>query len=64
MMKFRYSSEKAKSVGRSVDNVVANIKAKKFHIDAPPENCKICRGCDIQHICINEGIVKPFVKCN
>ena len=61
MMTFWYSSERAERLGRSIDSVVACIKEKKFRIDAPPEDCKVCRGCDIQHICIKEGVVKPFV---
>lgn len=64
VMAFRYSPEMVERVGHSIDSIVASITEKKFRITTPPEKDGVCRGCDIQHTCMSEGIVKPFVKGN
>ena len=62
IMVFHYGIEMVERVGRSIDSTVANITAKKFHIVSPPEKDNVCRGCDIRHTCISEGILKPLPK--
>ncbi len=62
IMVFHYGTEMLERVGRSIDSTVANITAKKFHIAGPPEKDNVCRGCDIRHTCISEGIVKSLSK--
>ena len=41
----------------SFDTVIDKIQKKDFRVFVPPEP-RICRGCDIQHICLNEHIIK------
>jgi DNA helicase-2/ATP-dependent DNA helicase PcrA len=60
IMEFRYRAEMVEMVGRSIDATVGRIKEKDFRIVTVPE-LQICRGCDIKHFCMSEGIVKPSV---
>lgn len=59
LMVFYYQPERAAQLARTFASIVDSIKAKDFLIkEVPAEH--VCKGCDIQHICIKEGVVKPF----
>lgn len=57
LMEVHCDREEMEQANRLFDSVIGKIQKKDFRILVPPEPC-ICRSCDIQHICLNEGIIK------
>jgi DNA helicase-2/ATP-dependent DNA helicase PcrA len=57
LMEIRYRPEMVEQVNRSFDAIVYKIEKKDFHIITVPER-HVCDRCDLQHLCLNEGIIK------
>ena len=57
LMEVHCDREGMEQTKRLFDSVIGKIQKKDFRILVPPEPC-ICRSCDIQHICLNEGIIR------
>ena len=57
LMEFPYRPEKVAHAARRFDEVVARIRTCEFHVRQPPER-KVCRECDLKHLCVQEGIVR------
>ena len=56
LMEVHCDREVMEQTNRLFDAVIGKIQKKDFRILVPPEP-RICRGCDIQHICFKEGII-------
>jgi DNA helicase-2/ATP-dependent DNA helicase PcrA len=56
LMEVHCDPEVMEQTNRLFDAVIGKIQKKDFRILVPPEP-RICRGCDIQHICLTEGII-------
>jgi len=56
LMEVHCDPEVMEQTNRLFDAVIGKIQKKDFRILVPPEP-RICRGCDIQHICFKEGII-------
>jgi DNA helicase-2/ATP-dependent DNA helicase PcrA len=57
LMEIRYRPEMVEQVNRSFNAIVYKIEKKDFHIITVPER-HVCDRCDLQHLCLNEGIIK------
>ncbi len=56
LMEVHCDPEVMGQTNRLFDAVIGKIQKKDFRVLVPPEP-RICRGCDIQHICLKEGII-------
>src|SRR6266571_980899 len=56
LMEIQCDPEVMEQTNRLFDAVIGKIQKKDFRILVPPEP-RICRGCDIQHFCLKEGII-------
>ena len=56
LMEVHCDPEVMEQTNRLFDAVIGKIQKKDFRVLVPPEP-RICRGCDIQHICLKEGII-------
>jgi DNA helicase-2/ATP-dependent DNA helicase PcrA len=57
VMEIRYQPEMVEQVNRSFNATVYKIEKKDFHIVTVPER-HVCDRCDLQHLCLNEGVIK------
>ena len=57
LMEIRYQPEMVEQVSRSFNAIVCKIEEKDFRIITVPER-HVCERCDLQHLCLNEGIIK------
>lgn len=60
LMEIPYHADVAERVNRSFDAVARSINEKDFHIATLPER-HTCEHCDLQHLCISEGIISASV---
>ncbi len=60
LMEIRYQPDVVQQVSRSFDRTVQKIQQKDFRVTTIPEQ-HVCRGCDMQHLCLREGIIQPFL---
>lgn len=58
LMEFPYCSDTVERAECSFDAVVTSIKKKDFRVVVPPEP-HVCKRCDMQHLCISEGVIDP-----
>jgi DNA helicase-2/ATP-dependent DNA helicase PcrA len=58
LMVIPYQHESVEQVSFEFDEIVSLIQQKQFQVKVPPTP-KICRGCDIRHLCMKEGIIQP-----
>jgi len=56
LMEVHCDPEVMEQTNRLFDAVIGKIQKKDFRVLVPPEP-RICRGCDIQYICLEEGII-------
>jgi DNA helicase-2/ATP-dependent DNA helicase PcrA len=57
IMEIHYRPEMIEQVNRSFSATVCKIEKKDFRIVTVPER-HVCDRCDLQHLCLNEGIIK------
>lgn len=58
LMVVPYRPEAVEQVSFDFDEIVSHIQQKQFTVIIPPAPT-VCRGCDIRHLCIKEGIIQP-----
>ena len=58
LMVVPYRPEAVEQVSFDFDEIVSHIQKKQFTVIIPPSPT-ICRGCDIRHLCMKEGIIQP-----
>ncbi len=61
LMEFPYQAEFVEHTGRYFDGIVQKIKAREFYVTEPPAS-HICRSCDIQHLCLKDKTIAPFLS--
>jgi DNA helicase-2/ATP-dependent DNA helicase PcrA len=57
LMVFPCQPERVNEVVAGFDDVINDIKAKKFNVVTVPE-AHVCKKCDIRNICIREGLIQ------
>jgi DNA helicase-2/ATP-dependent DNA helicase PcrA len=57
LMVVPYRHEAVQQASLDFDEIVSLIQQKQFQVKIPPEPI-ICRGCDIRHLCMKEGIIQ------
>lgn len=60
LMEIRYRPDVVQQVSHSFARTVQKVQQKDFRITTIPEQ-HVCRSCDIQHLCLHEGIIQPFL---
>ncbi len=57
LMVIPYRDEAVQQASLDFDEIVSLIQQKQFEVKIPPEPT-VCRGCDIRHLCMKEGVIQ------
>ena len=55
---FPYNKDKINEAVKQFEKVIVDIEGKNFQVKVPPA-LHICKECDIRHLCMREGLIKP-----